>query len=127
MICNLPDIYEKFKAHWIERNATSEPTGSSETVRSSVKIWNRVNKDNLTPLTLAADIGRTRMLLWLLQERKKIQWSYGDISCLLHPLDQLDLDLQTDVSFIDEASKEASRAIDLGQRPTVECLGSDYQ
>jgi hypothetical protein len=116
VICNLPDIYEKFKAHWIERNATSEPSTTAETTQPSVKIWNRVNADNFTPLTLAADIGRARMLLWLLQERKKIQWSYGDISCVLHPLEQLDLDLHTDVSSLDGASRDASLVIDLGQR-----------
>ncbi|CAF1032280.1 unnamed protein product [Rotaria sp. Silwood1] len=67
---------------------------NSTLVKQPVNLWNRLNNDNLTPLTLAADIGRSETLSWLLDERKKIQWSFGNVSCLLHPLDQLDVDIQ---------------------------------
>ena len=109
VICNLPEIYEKFKARWIERQAidigntgsllerqlsnTSMKGSNKPKVEGPPKLWNRLNDDNLTPLTLAADLRRSKMLSWLLNERKKIQWSYGDVSCVLHPLQQLDVDV----------------------------------
>ncbi|CAF1417897.1 unnamed protein product [Adineta steineri] len=89
-----------FKTRWIEKQT---PTGITDTVNNQLytlktikkeKLWNRLNNDNLTPLTLAADLSRGKMLSWLLSERKIVQWSYGDVSCILHPLDQLDLDFQ---------------------------------
>lgn len=86
VICNLAKIYEKFKNCWIDRCSDEK-----------IPLWNRRNVKQLTPLTLAADLGRYQMLSWLLEERKQIQWSYGDISCVLHPLDQLDLDLRGEV------------------------------
>ncbi|CAF3781223.1 unnamed protein product [Adineta steineri] len=100
VICSLPEIYAKFKARWIEKQT---PAGITDTVNNQLytlktikkeKLWNRLNNDNLTPLTLAADLSRGKMLSWLLSERKIVQWSYGDVSCILHPLDQLDLDFQ---------------------------------
>jgi hypothetical protein len=99
VICNLPEIYEKFKARWIERQINdTNIDGTEESNRESSKLWNRLNDDNLTPLTLAADLSRSKILSWLLNERKQVQWSYGDISCALHPLDQLDVGLYKEVS-----------------------------
>ena len=100
VICNLPEVYIKFKERWIERQRNTEISASdSDNVLNSKpakcsKLWNRLNKDGLTPLTLAADLGRPKMLSWLLHERKITQWSYGNVSCILHPLDQLDLNFQ---------------------------------
>ncbi|CAF3846045.1 unnamed protein product [Rotaria sp. Silwood1] len=95
VICNLPEMYAKFKARWIEQQTVTDQKlpRNSKSIEIT-KLWNRFNKDGLTPLTLAADLGRAKMLSWLLYERKKIQWSYGNVSCVLHPLDQLDLDFQ---------------------------------
>jgi hypothetical protein len=87
VICSLPDIYARYKARWIEQYKSNK-----------IQLWNRLNNDGLTPLTLAADFGRTKMFTWLLHERRKIQWSYGDVTCVLHPLDQLDLGFQTVVN-----------------------------
>jgi hypothetical protein len=87
VICSLPDIYAKYKARWIEHNKGNKS-----------ELWNRLNNDGLTPLTLAAHLRRTKMFTWLLQERRKIQWSYGDVTCVLHPLDQLDLGFQEAVN-----------------------------
>jgi hypothetical protein len=103
VICNLPEIYAKFKARWIEQQTS---TGTNDRVSKEIskskamqrtKLWNRLNNDNLTPLTLAADLNRVKMLAWLLSERKIVQWSYGDVSCILHPLDQLDIDFHDKV------------------------------
>ena len=80
VVHSLPNIYEKFKARWIKEK------------KSSIDLWNRLNNDNFTPLTLAADLHRVQMFHWLLDERKKVHWSYGDVFCVLHPLDQLDYD-----------------------------------
>jgi len=128
VICNLRDIYAKYKARWIEQqtlhrfsdmnNQKLTRTKSRELSRTQSmdfsrthsmdlsrkksiefsKLWSRLNNDGLTPLTLAADLGRTSMLSWLLRERKIIHWLYGDVKCVLHPLDQLD------VGFPEEAS-----------------------
>jgi hypothetical protein len=104
VICSLPEIYAKYKARWIEQQKINGFTdiNNRDTCKLQAmeyfKLWNRLNKDGLTPLTLAAELHRTKMLTWLLQERKKIQWSYGDVSCVLHPLDQLDLGFQEEVS-----------------------------
>ncbi|CAF3609508.1 unnamed protein product [Rotaria socialis] len=92
VVCNLPNMYTKFKARWIERHAAKHKKIIITSETSELpKLWNRLNKDGLTPLTLAADLGRAKMLSWLLQERTTIQWSFGNVSCVLHPLDQLDL------------------------------------
>ncbi|CAF3649292.1 unnamed protein product [Rotaria sp. Silwood1] len=95
VIRNLRDMYTKFKSYWIEHQAiTKSTTVENSILLKPLNLWNRLNKDNLTPLTLAADIGQSDTLSWLLDERKKIQWSYGNLSCVLHPLDQLDVSIQ---------------------------------
>jgi len=104
VICNLPDIYAKYKARWIEQQAIHRssdminPRSSRTKSIEFSKLWSHLNNDGLTPLTLAADLGRTSMLSWLLHERKIVQWSYGDVTCVLHPLDQLDLGFHTKAS-----------------------------
>ncbi|CAF2776741.1 unnamed protein product [Rotaria sp. Silwood2] len=72
-IRNLRDIYTKFKLYWIEQQIINKNriAGNSTLVKQSVNLWDRLNKDNLTPITLAADIDRSDTLLWLLDERKK--------------------------------------------------------
>ncbi|CAF1415395.1 unnamed protein product [Rotaria sordida] len=99
VIRNLRDIYTKFKSYWIEHQAvTKSITTENSTLMKPLNLWDRLNKDNLTPLTLAADTGRSDTLSWLLDERKKIQWTYGSVSCVLHPLDQLDVSIQEKVT-----------------------------
>ena len=105
VIRNMPEIYAKFKAYWIEQDesirkqmTTQKESGEIESIEQSTKIWSRLNKDKFTPLTLAAELNRIKMLSWLLEERKRIQWSFGDVSCTLHPLNQLDPDFQDEVS-----------------------------
>jgi len=36
------------------------------------------------------------MFSFLLEERKITQWSYGPVACVLYPLDQVDLEFQTE-------------------------------
>ncbi|CAF4184732.1 unnamed protein product [Rotaria sp. Silwood2] len=73
VIRNLRDIYTKFKLYWIEQQIINKNriAGNSTLVKQSVNLWDRLNKDNLMPITLAADIDRSDTLLWLLDERKK--------------------------------------------------------
>ena len=104
VICNLHHIYEKYKARWIKQQTINGFMGSLSPIKllktnlvSTPKLWNHLNNEGLTPLTLAAHLGRTKMLAWLLNERKIVQWSYGDVSCVLHPLDQLDLGFDEEV------------------------------
>ncbi|CAF3806276.1 unnamed protein product [Rotaria sp. Silwood1] len=90
--CNLPEIYAKFKARWIEQqNIHNDKKITDSKSTESSELWNHLNKDGLTPLTLAADLGRAKMLSWLLDERKRTLWSYGNVSYVLYPLNQLDI------------------------------------
>ncbi|CAF4919245.1 unnamed protein product, partial [Rotaria socialis] len=62
VVCNLPNMYTKFKARWIERHAAKHKKIIITSETSELpKLWNRLNKDGLTPLTLAADLGRAKM------------------------------------------------------------------
>ena len=115
VICNLPEIYAQFKACWVEKQAESEPNAAASL--ESAKLWNHRNADGFTPLTLAAELGRGKMLSWLLKERMKVQWSYGDISCLLHPLDQLDLDFDSKVDDENELPFHIDLDIQESNRP----------
>lgn len=102
VIHNLPEIYIKFKKHWQEVQRTVSDASSEEKVilcpkQKKTPLWKYCNKDGLTPLTLAAKLGATDMFSFLLDERKMVQWRYGPVSCVLYPLDEIDLGFQ-DVS-----------------------------
>ena len=101
-------MYKNFKQRWIEtqegnRTPESEDICNNTGVFRSkdnpdvVPLWKRLNKDGYTPLTLAAKLGLFDMFSFLLEERKIVQWSYGPVSCVLYPLDQVDLEFQDDV------------------------------
>jgi hypothetical protein len=133
VICSLPEIYAKFKARWLEQRKvttsildTTTRSLSKSKIDKQTCLWNRLNHDKLTPLTLAADLSRTQMLSWLLHERKIVQWSYGDVSCILHPLDQLDIDFNDGVSLL-LLDLPASMFGDLDEYTESECPGSDRQ
>ena len=64
--------------------------------RKVTPLWKRLNKNGYTPLTLAAKLGKYEMFSFLLEEGKITQWSYGPVSCVLYPLDQVDLEFQDD-------------------------------
>lgn len=106
VIHKLPKMYTKFKQRWIEiqaeKNESSDEEedgddnadGTSSKKSQVVPLWKRLNKDGFTPLTLAAQLGESEMFSFLLEERKITQWSYGPVSCVLYPLEQVDLDFQ---------------------------------
>ncbi|CAF1345973.1 unnamed protein product [Rotaria sordida] len=97
VICNLPEIYAKFKARWIEQQIIHNGKNKTDSkLTKPLELWNRLNKDGLTPLTLATDLGQAKMLSWLLEERKRTLWSYGNVTCVVHPLNQLDVDFHQD-------------------------------
>lgn len=94
-------MYTKFKERWLkEQEKTINQYGNQDddTVASienkNVPLWKRVNKDGLTPLTLAAKLGIMDMFSFLLDESKTVQWRYGSVSCVLYPLDELENGLQ---------------------------------
>jgi hypothetical protein len=94
-------MYTKFKERWLkEQEKTINQYGNldNDTVASiknkNVSLWKRLNKDGLTPLTLAAKLGITDMFSFLLNESKIVQWRYGSVSCVLYPLDELEYELQ---------------------------------
>lgn len=86
---NLSKVYTKFKQRWIEeQQKDDEPV---------TPIWKRLNRDGFTPLTLAAKLGQEEMFSFLLEERIITQWSFGPVSCVLYPLDQVDLGFEDEV------------------------------
>jgi hypothetical protein len=105
VIHNLPEMYIKFKKH-LEEVQTTVSDASSEEVeddkhkaflyakKTKIPLWKHRNNDGLTPLTLAAKLGGMDMFSFLLNERKIVQWRYGPVSCVLYPLDEIDLPLQ---------------------------------
>ncbi|CAF4193532.1 unnamed protein product, partial [Rotaria sordida] len=101
VIHNLPQIYIKFKEHWLEVQATAISKSSNvdndkvaSTKKKEIPLWKRLNKDGFTPFTLAAKLGLTDMFSFLLDERKIVQWCYGPVWCVLYPLDELELGFQ---------------------------------
>lgn len=104
VIHKLPKMYTKFKQRWIETRVPeikgSDDDGDdnySANKKTVTPLWKRLNKDGYTPLTLAAKLGEAEMFSFLLDERKITQWSYGPVSCVLYPLDQVDLEFQEEV------------------------------
>ena len=98
-------MYTKAKQRWLEIQAEEEALSDEEesmpiNKKKGVPLWKRLNKDGYTPLTLAAHLGQAEMFSFLLEERKITQWSYGPVSCVLYPLDQVDLE------FPDEQGKD---------------------
>jgi ankyrin repeat protein len=105
VIHNLPEMYIKFKKHWDEVQTTISDAMSEEAdddkhttfpcvKKRKIPLWKHCNNDGLTPLTLAAKLGGTDMFSFLLDERKIVQWRYGPVSCVLYPLDEIDLGFQ---------------------------------
>lgn len=95
-------MYTRVKQRWLEIQAAAEIESSDEDeddrlfkkAKKTVPLWKRTNKDDYTPLTLAAKLGQAEMFSFLLEERKITQWNYGPIACVLYPLDQVDLAFQ---------------------------------
>jgi hypothetical protein len=48
------------------------------------------NRQNLTPLTLAAKLARKELFQYILERKRQYWFSYADISCGAYPLDTLD-------------------------------------
>jgi hypothetical protein len=100
-------MYTKVKERWLEIQATAIGESSDEddnecekrkavasVKKKEVPLWKRLNKDGFTPFTLAAKLGVADMFSFLLDERKIVQWRYGPVSCVLYPLDELELEFQ---------------------------------
>ena len=94
-------MYTKLKQRWLEmqeseNSSSDEEDDERKKEKKVIPLWKRLNRDGYTPLTLAAKLGQAEMFSFLLEERKITQWSYGPVSCVLYPLDQVDLDFQND-------------------------------
>lgn len=96
----------KFKERWSKAQSTiiNEFKNIDDDEISSQKInetplWKRPNKEGFTPLKLAAKLGLTEMFSFLLDECKIVQWCYGPVSCVLYPLEELELESQDEVSL----------------------------
>ena len=55
-----------------------------------VQLWKRPNAMGLTCLALAAARKSKIMFTHILNRAKRLNWVYGDICCVLYPIDQLD-------------------------------------
>jgi ankyrin repeat protein len=108
-------MYTKYKQRWLENQTTTnesnddtdddEPDQDPLKKKGVIPLWKRLNKDGYTPLTLAAKLGELDMFSFLLEERKITQWSYGPVSCVLYPLDQVDLEFQDEASSMTLVSR----------------------
>lgn len=98
-------MYSKFKERWLEVHATAIDESSNVdndrvvSTNKKIPLWKRLNKDGFTSFTLAAKLGLTDMFSFLLDESKIVQWRYGPVSCVLYPLEELELASQQEVSI----------------------------
>lgn len=104
-------MYTKAKERWSQIQAEDDELSDDEESKLAVKrkvvpLWKRLNKDGYTPLTLAAKLGQADMFSFLLEERKITQWSYGPVSCVLYPLDQVDLEFQEEGADDEEVRRK---------------------
>lgn len=81
VIHSLPEIYVLIKNKWKDLHGGKA---------GITPLWLRRNKEGYTPFTLCAHLGIKDMFDFLLEEGKQIQWSYGPVTCMLYPLDELD-------------------------------------
>jgi hypothetical protein len=102
-------MYTKVKQRWLEMQASNNESSDEDNddkmfanKKQIIPLWKRLNKDGFTPLTLAAQVAQTEMFSFLLEERKRLQWRYGPVSCVLYPLDQVDLEFPTEGEDVTE-------------------------
>ena len=49
------------------------------------------NEEHMTPLVLAAQLGLRETFEHILERSKRVQWSYGPVTCVVHPLSYFDI------------------------------------
>jgi len=91
----LQDAYTYFKKTWVDKYGSNQlDDGTYErngkTKEGLIVPWKRRNHNLHTPFTLCAHDGIKDMFYFLMEERKQVQWSYGPVTCMLYPLDELD-------------------------------------
>merc|ERR1740130_284453 len=74
--------------HACEAWALSSKGAASE---GKTPLWQLHNNADQTPLVLAAHRGSRLMFEHVLERSKKVQWSYGPVTCLIYPLAEFDL------------------------------------
>jgi ankyrin repeat protein len=117
VIHNLPEMYTFVKNEYKRRvkgegdkltmdesNDHIKPPSSAPTT----DLWLRLNNDGLTPFCLAAKLNVKDMFSFILDEMKQLQWKFGPVSCILYPLNELDLAI--DSSITDASSPSGSGA-----------------
>ncbi|PAV57531.1 hypothetical protein WR25_04828 [Diploscapter pachys] len=75
-VCHLAVIHEKEKMLEMCLEAGANPTIA--------------NKQNLTPLTLAAKLAKKKMFDFMLQIESEQVWTYGGSNCIAYPLTKID-------------------------------------
>ncbi|XP_040217659.1 transient receptor potential cation channel subfamily V member 6-like [Rana temporaria] len=86
------------------------------------------NNDGLTPLKMAAVEGNTVMFQHIVQTRRQLQWKFGQISCYLYDLMEIDVwgDPKSVLDLVISAKKrEAHRILDLS--PVQELVNRKWQ
>lgn len=78
----LPQMYDLVVAlwkKWMPNNA-----------RDTMPLTKRVNSDGLTPLCAAAKYGHCEIFEHMLTATCEVQWSYGPVTCMWFPLEDVD-------------------------------------
>lgn len=91
----LQEAYVYYKKLWIENFGSNQNEDGTfdrkgKTKNGLIVPWKKRNLKGLTPFTLCAADGIKDMFDFLMEERKQVQWSYGPVTCMLYPLDELD-------------------------------------
>lgn len=85
VIHSLPDLYTHVYKKWVS-------VFGEDGRGVKVPLWQRPNKNGFTPFKLCAELGLKDMFNYLIEDRKIIQWSYGPVTCMIYPLDELDFE-----------------------------------
>ena len=67
-----------------------EKDGAEKVSMADVPLWKHLNFDGQSCLDLAAAFGNKEIFVHILEITKKVQWSYGPITCVIYPLDGFD-------------------------------------
>lgn len=89
----IPDTNGNTTLHMLVIYEKLETFDMAYEVGSSLSIRNQLN---LTPLTLAAKLGRVEIFFHIMNIEREIYWQLGSITCAAYPLPQIDtIDCET--------------------------------
>lgn len=69
-----------------------------------------MNRQNLTPLTLAAFLAKKEMMEKIIEEESVVDWTYGKVQSAAYPLEHLDSIEPTSGKAIDGLTEQSSHS-----------------